>query len=86
MTDEQMQYFITMEDFFGHPGWKLLVEDAKKEIYDMQARVFDLAKSWDEVNILKGRAQQLTELTLLPEILENQKDSMLEAARDNASV
>lgn len=70
MTPEEQAYFRMMEDLFAMPGWKKLTEEMKSEIYTLQSNALDLYKSWDEVNVARGRAQQLNELVMLPDILE----------------
>lgn len=66
------EYLETMESLFGHPGWRHIVDDATKQIYQLQADALDpkVCKTWDDVNVARGRALQLNELVLLPEVLE----------------
>lgn len=73
MSDDEVEYFKMMEDLFSHPGWRQLIEEAKVQLYQLQADVLDVCKNWDEVNIVKGRAVQLNELIALPRILETVK-------------
>ena len=70
---ERNEYLDTMEDLVGHAGWRLLEEDFKHRIYEFQANALDkaVAKSWDDVNYLRGAAAQLAELLALPAILAN---------------
>lgn len=70
---ERNEYLDTMEDLIGHPGWRLLEEDFKRRIYEFQANTLDkaVARSWDDVNYIRGAAAQLAELLALPEILAN---------------
>lgn len=70
------EYIQTMEDLFGHPGWKLIEDDARREIGNLQADALDtrVCPTWDEVNIRRGRAIALNELLLLPSIIQTMKD------------
>jgi hypothetical protein len=71
MARERDLYLDTMEDLIGHPGWRLLEDEFKKQIYQFQADSIDInvCKSWDHVNVLRGAAQQLAELLALPDTL-----------------
>ena len=71
--DSERQRFRDLEEMFGTRGWKHVVKDAQKQIYEYQAMALE-AKSWDEVNKLRGRAEQLNEIVMLEEIT----DSLLE--------
>jgi hypothetical protein len=65
---QQLQYIETLENTFATPGWKLLVQEAKNQIYQYQLSVFD-AKNWDEVNLLKGNVEQLSRFVNLEEMI-----------------
>jgi hypothetical protein len=69
------EYYAVMESLFEHPGWKLLTADAQRQIHEIQANALDVYKSWDELNVARGRALQLYELTLLPEIVQGVRTS-----------
>lgn len=77
MTREQKEYLDSMESLFGHPGWRLITEDAKKQIYQLQADALDIkvCKNWDDVNVARGKAETLAELIMLPQIISNQTDA-----------
>lgn len=79
---DQKEYLDTMEDLFGHPGWRLVEADARREIYELQADSLDkaLTKTWDDVNVKRGRAEALNELILLPDIVANKRKAMEDEA------
>lgn len=52
------EYYQHILDTTETPGWKLIVEDAEKNIYNMQAEALE-APSFDKVNELRGEARQL---------------------------
>ena len=61
-----------MDTMFATEGWKALIEEAKQEIYQLQADALE-AKSWDEVLVMKGHAERLALLVKLEEISDAQK-------------
>lgn len=61
LSPEMNAYFDMLEETFGTPGWSLLVDEAKRHIYNLQASSLE-AKSWDEVLVMRGRALQLDDL------------------------
>lgn len=66
---EDAKYFDTMEDLFAHPGWKLLVEECLRMVYQLQADAID-GTTWEQVNVIRGRAQQLNEIIRMKEMFE----------------
>lgn len=84
LTPEQEYYFDQLEDLFAMPGFKLLVEEAKAQIYEYQAMALE-QPNWDAVNELRGRAKQLAEFTNLEEVTAIQK-SQLEEGDDDADL
>jgi hypothetical protein len=84
------EYLDAMESLLGHPGWKYIEEDARKQVYQLQADALDIraCKTWDQVNIARGRAEVFAEILMLSEVIANQRDQH-ELARgldDHASV
>ncbi len=73
MAKERDAYLDTMEDLIGHPGWRILEGELKQRIMEFKDMALDprQAKTWDEINILRGAAQQLAEFLALPQTLEN---------------
>lgn len=69
MAPEDLEYFDDLEATFGTHGWKTLIEEAKKKIYEYQAAALECT-SWDQVNILRGRALQLQDLVNLQDVME----------------
>lgn len=70
-------YLDTLEDLVGHPGWRILEDEFRKKIYQFQADSLDInvCKTWDQVNVLRGAAEQLSELLRLPEMLKVMRDA-----------
>lgn len=81
LTPEQEEYFDALEDVFAMPGFKMLVDEAHKQIYQYQAMALE-QPSWDAVNELRGRAKQLAEFTNLEEVTMLQKASLEEGDYD----
>lgn len=75
------EYLDTMEDLIGHPGWKLLEDEFRKRIYQLQADALDIqvCKSWDHVNECRGAARVLAEFIRFPEQLAVLRDSANDA-------
>lgn len=69
IKEDDTKYLDTMEDMFAHPGWKLLVEECLRMVYQLQADALDKT-TWEEVNIIRGRAQQLNEIIRMKEMFE----------------
>lgn len=61
LSPEMNAYFDMLDETFGTPGWSMLVDEAKRHIYTLQASALE-AKNWDEVLIMRGRALQLDDL------------------------
>ena len=61
LSPEMNAYFDMLDETFGTPGWSLLVDEAKRQIYKLQADALE-AKSWEDVLIHRGRALQLDDL------------------------
>lgn len=68
MAKERDNWLDTMEDFIGHPGWRLLEEDCKFRIKDLQTRLGDY-ESWDDVRRAQGAQAVLIEFLNFPELL-----------------
>jgi hypothetical protein len=76
------QYIEYVEEMIATPGWSILVEEAKKEIYQLQADALESA-DWGAVQRKRGAAERLAELTHLDEVIANQRTQM-EEERDAA--
>lgn len=70
------EYLDTMESMLGHPGWKHLEDDARRQIYQLQADCLDknVCKSWDDVLLARGKAETLTEILMMSTIIANQRE------------
>ena len=73
MALEDKTYFRTMRELFEMPGWALLEEDWKREVYELQADALE-AKTWDEVQKLRGTANKLAELLSKPDMIRVQEE------------
>lgn len=69
MDQELEVYFDNLDEMFGTMGWQQLVEDAKKEIYQLQASAFE-AVSFEEMMYKKGMAETLNRIVTLREVTE----------------
>lgn len=82
LTPELQKYYDDLNETFATEGWKKIVEEAKTEIYQLQADALELSPqggvSLDYLlGRLQGRAEQLAYFTRLEEISDFQA-SLLE--------
>lgn len=83
LTPDQQQFFDDMEELFATRGWKRLIEEANSTIYHLQAEALE-AKTWEQVILMRGKAEQLAELTNMEDTVAISK-SQLEAANEDAA-
>jgi hypothetical protein len=76
LTPETAKFFDELEDLFAQPGWKSLLEEAKRTVYHLQAESLEAA-SWEQVLVNRGRAQQLAEFLNMEETAALQKAELL---------
>jgi len=67
MDNDLRQYFDDLDDMMGSPGWKRIVEDAKKEIYQLQADALE-APSYETLMYMRGQAETLARIVNLREV------------------
>ena len=72
LTDSDIDYYNDLEELFGTSGWRHLLEEARKQIYQFQAEALE-AKSFEQVCYLRGQAEQLARLINLPETTANMR-------------
>ena len=72
LTPDEQEYYNALEETFGTPGWKILVEEAKAQIYQMQADGLEV-KTWEQVCELRGRAAALANIVNLETITSYSK-------------
>jgi hypothetical protein len=84
ITQDQIDYYDALDEMFATQGWKLLIEEATAQIYQCQADALE-QPSWDNVNVLRGKAMQLAELKNLEEVTRMQR-TLLEEDIDNADL
>jgi hypothetical protein len=79
----QSEYLDTMESLLGHPGWKIIEDDARRQIYQLQADALDLkvCKNWDDVCVSRGKAETLAEILMMSQVIANQRDVYNELGR-----
>jgi hypothetical protein len=85
MDQDALNYFNDLEDTFGTPGWRNLVDDAKREIYELQASALEVA-SYEEIMYMKGQAEVLNRIVNLREITATTKAQHEVVDEDDASV
>jgi len=61
LTQEDIRYYDDLDDMFGSAGWRHLVDEARKQIYQFQAEALE-AKNFETVCYLRGQAEQLARL------------------------
>ena len=87
ITNEQYVQF--MEQLFEQPGWELLIEDARGQIYQYQCDAIE-AKTWEDVQRMRGRAEQLAEIISLTDMVATQRAEMeigdIEENREDAAL
>ncbi len=71
----QQQYIEHLEEMIATPGWSIFIEDSKREIYEIQAAALE-ATTWDHVQRMRGRADQLSEIINLEDMVANQRMEM----------
>jgi len=76
LTPDEQKYYDDLDEMFATEGWKNLIEDCTKEIYQLQADALE-AGSWDEVCRLRGRAEQLAYLVNLEAVTETMKQQLI---------
>jgi hypothetical protein len=86
---EALEYFEKLDETFGTEGWKLLIDEAKSQLYQYQADVIE-ADSWDKVCELRGQVTQLSRLVNLEEVTgllkQQAENAVLEEAADDADL
>jgi hypothetical protein len=81
LTDEEIAFYDAQDEMFATPGWKQLMEDTAKEIYQIQANALEV-KTWEQVCEERGRAKQLAILLRLEEISDVQRMQLIESRKD----
>jgi hypothetical protein len=87
---DALEYFEKLEEMFGTEGWRLVIEEAKAQVYQYQADVLE-AKTWDEVCELRGHVTQLSRLINLEsvtDLLKQQAESqvLIDESDDDADL
>jgi hypothetical protein len=70
---EERQYaaqrLLQMQNLFGEPGWKFVIEEANAEINYLKDMLVT-ATSWEDVRFVQGRIDQLVQLVYLEDNTE----------------
>jgi hypothetical protein len=77
ITEQQEQYFQTMEDLFQHPGWKLFTDDLATN----QQALKDAALSLETEKgfyVAKGRNQTFNQVLGFESLVSSMHKSLLE--------
>lgn len=82
LTNEQKQFFSSMETTFDTVGWTLLTQGWKEEQGRLSDQAFFNAKSMDDVRETRIRFSLLGELLALPEQIATQKQAILDGEGD----
>ena len=78
LTPQQVEYFAAMEGTFNTPGWTLMRQGWEVERDGLSQIVFFNAKSLEDINNARVRYGILNELVTLPEMIERQKQEVLD--------
>ena len=76
---DNLQYIEYLEEMIATPGWSVFVEEAAKEIYQIQADALE-SVNWEELLVKRGRAAMLAELCNLEAFVGNLRVSLEEEA------
>jgi hypothetical protein len=77
ITQQQEQYFQTMEDLFKHPGWKLFIED----LAGNQQALKDAALSLETEKgfyVAKGRNQTFNQVLGFESLITSTHKALIE--------
>jgi hypothetical protein len=69
MAKARDPWLDTMEDFIGHPGWRLLEADCRHRINELKDKLQDF-ESWEHVCRAQGAQAVLSEFLNFPALLE----------------
>jgi len=72
MEHSRVKYYEDLSEMFATKGWRDLVEEMKKEVYEKQADALD-ATDWGQVCELRGSARTLAILVNLQEMTAMQR-------------
>jgi len=78
LTDQQKEFYASMESTFETAGWSLLTKGWKEEQDGLANTMLFNAKSMDDINATRVRFALLNELIELPTLLEQQRKAIIE--------
>lgn len=74
MRQDDINYFDDLEAMFATAGWRHLIDEARKQIYQFQADALERTRSFEEICYLRGQAEQLARLINLPDTTASMRD------------
>lgn len=77
MTDQQKEFYASMEVTFNTPGWDLMRQGWINEAEQLPMNAFFNAETIEDVRAARVRYALLKELIDLPETIENQKINVI---------
>lgn len=79
LTDDEKAYYGAYEDLFQSKGWSLLAGELQREVEALPLRAFQAAKSYEDLQTGRAKAQAILELLAMPAMIENAKQSTIAA-------
>lgn len=83
MEDRRTTYseaeLAALEELVESDGWRLLVEDALQEVYDLQAKALENTQNFDQVMFLRGQATKLASFVALKDTIDYYRQEAAEA-------
>lgn len=76
MTPDEITMF---EELFATAGWRRVLEEAEEELKALRWQALEQSTSWEQVCVLKGRAEQLHSLISLEEQVKYQVEGAVHA-------
>ena len=88
LAAERVKYYDDMSEMFATTGWKDLIDEMTKEVYEKQADALQVG-TWEEVCEMRGHAKAYAILINLKEMTAMQKaneeaDALQEGSTLNA--
>lgn len=81
LRPEDEKYYDDLEEMFSTQGWRNLVDEARKQIYEFQARALE-ANNFETVTYLRGQAEQLARMINLEGITATLRENAEADAED----
>jgi len=85
LSPEQRGLYKQLEDVFGMPGWKIIVQWAAQNMQDQHNRAA-LATSWDANRLNVGAAAAFGRMVALRDAMETEYAALAEQAKEASDV